>query len=66
MSFLVQMFRAIAILASFVGASAFAPAGRMAASSSLRMDFSVSNKQNAKGSSSFQMYTLSSTYRQIS
>ena len=34
------MFRAIAILASIVGAAAFAPAGRMARSSSLKMDFS--------------------------
>ena len=34
------MFRAIAILASIVGASAFAPAGRMVSSSSLKMDFS--------------------------
>ena len=34
------MFRTIAILASIVGAAAFAPAGRMARSSSLKMDYS--------------------------
>ena len=34
-----QMFRAIAILASIVGASAFAPAGRMAVHSSLKMGY---------------------------
>ena len=33
------MFRAIAVLASFVGVSAFAPAGRMASSSALKMGF---------------------------
>jgi len=33
------MFRALAILASLVGASAFAPAGRLAASSALKMGF---------------------------
>ena len=33
------MFRAIAILASIVGASAFAPAGRMAVRSSLKMGY---------------------------
>lgn len=35
------MFRAIALLASFIGASAFAPSGRMTPSSALKMsDFS--------------------------
>ena len=34
------MFRTIAILASIVGAAAFTPAGRMARSSSLKMDYS--------------------------
>ena len=34
------MFRTIAILASIVGAAAFAPAGRMARSSALKMDYS--------------------------
>ena len=34
------MFRTIAILASIIGAAAFAPAGRMARSSALKMDFS--------------------------
>jgi hypothetical protein len=33
------MFRALALLASLVGVSAFAPAGRMTSSSSLRMQF---------------------------
>ena len=33
------MFRAIAILASFIGAAAFAPAGRMVRSSALKMSF---------------------------
>ena len=37
-----QMFRALAILASIVGASAFAPVARVARSSSLKMDYSVS------------------------
>ena len=36
------MFRALAILASIVGASAFAPVARVARSSSLKMDYSVS------------------------
>lgn len=33
------MFRAIALIASFIGASAFAPAGRMATSSAVKMSF---------------------------
>ena len=36
----IKMFKYIAILASLVGAAAFAPAGRMARSSALKMDFS--------------------------
>jgi len=34
-----KMFRTIALLASFIGASAFAPAGRVATSSALKMSF---------------------------
>jgi len=36
---LVNMFRALAILASFIGASAFAPASMRATSSALKMSF---------------------------
>ena len=35
----IKMFRVAAILASFAGVAAFAPAGRMAASTSLKMGF---------------------------